>query len=683
MRYRIHIFFLAFLVATLAHAQEFIIEQQIIQSQGENDQTDGFGHKVIYNGEHLLISADNDKVSGKQWVGSVFCYRFNELSKSFELYQKLSNDQLLPAFFGDEMALLGNTLVIAAPRHYDDSAGKHFYNRGRIHIFNYENGSWNKQQVLEYPFEANTGELFFGDEMVLTDDFLFVGVSRATFMVNNDTLTKAGRCLIYKRDSSGKFTLNQVLTAPQISKNAYFGSSITYSDSFLAIAAVIEAIPEGVVEKGTVYIYKLSPDHEWKLIQKMKGEQTGFPPINGYGSPVTLVKDRLIIAYNGSFEDAEVFVYNQDSFEYLQDIEATANSQFVSQDDTLVVGQPSGTFLNINKTTDVGKIVYYIWEDGMYVKQDQFGDNFELGSSDHFANSIAFYNRRIIVGAERSSKAPDQSSMPTTGKVYVFKKVPCLNVNSYIDTSVCDEYRSPSSRLFEESGKYFDSVFYARNCHSAYEIDLEVRKSTQVWFDTTLCGVYTSPSGKRFYNTTYIIDTISNSQGCDSIMNIVFNSLNPIIDIKKTDTSLSVPPGYDHYQWLDCIKNYEEIEGETSYRYVPEKSGLYAVDVSHENCSSRSNCINIEIDSDLQTDGPIEVKAGPNPVEDELRIWVTGPEQNIRIQLFDVHGRLVFEKTVLGPGEYPIQIDMSPGMYILRISNNKESLETFKIIKAN
>lgn len=96
------------------------------------------------------------------------------------------------------------------------------------------------------------------------------------------------------------------------------------------------------------------------------------------------------------------------------------------------------------------------------------------------------------------------------------------------DTSVvispiaCNNYTSPSGKIFTSSGTYTDTVRTPTGaCDTSFTIHLTIIHSTSSAISPYRCSPYISPSGKYIWTTsgTYM-DTIPNAAGCDSVITI-------------------------------------------------------------------------------------------------------------------------------------------------------------------
>jgi hypothetical protein len=78
----------------------------------------------------------------------------------------------------------------------------------------------------------------------------------------------------------------------------------------------------------------------------------------------------------------------------------------------------------------------------------------------------------------------------------------------------------------------------------------------------------------------------------------------------------------------------------------------------------------------------LELSAYPNPVKEFLILKVVN-YQSVKLiyHLYDVNGKLIENKEIVG-AETNIQMDMlSPSVYLLKVINNDEEVKTFTIIK--
>ena len=138
------------------------------------------------------------------------------------------------------------------------------------------------------------------------------------------------------------------------------------------------------------------------------------------------------------------------------------------------------------------------------------------------------------------------------------------------------------------------------------------------------------------------------------------------------------------YQWY---LNNSVIVGATNHNYFATANGDYTVQVTKGNCQSIStpftvNSLRPAAASAQVLSGNFELNAYPNPVTNTLTIAVNGiDEVNGKIQLMDMTGKMLVEKTM---NAATISIDMSSyanGMYMVRFSDNNGSTGTLRVTK--
>ena len=73
----------------------------------------------------------------------------------------------------------------------------------------------------------------------------------------------------------------------------------------------------------------------------------------------------------------------------------------------------------------------------------------------------------------------------------------------------------------------------------------------------------------------------------------------------------------------------------------------------------------------------------PNPATTQIQIVSDEErlEQDVYYQLFDLTGRLIYQDRLMEEVHSLEISDITPGVYILKISDNRQTLKTFKIVK--
>ncbi|WP_033959977.1 M28 family peptidase [Psychroserpens jangbogonensis] len=148
--------------------------------------------------------------------------------------------------------------------------------------------------------------------------------------------------------------------------------------------------------------------------------------------------------------------------------------------------------------------------------------------------------------------------------------------------------------------------------------------------------------------------------------------------VSQTVTTLTANQASASYQWINCDTS-SSISGATSQSYIPSVSGNYAVEITSGTCTELSECIvfdTLGLDDFLAS----EIKVFPNPVKTNLNIEITNNTESIALDLFDVSGKLVLQKSITNEVISLNMKNLPRGVYFLKVSSS-EKTGTYKIVK--
>ena len=92
--------------------------------------------------------------------------------------------------------------------------------------------------------------------------------------------------------------------------------------------------------------------------------------------------------------------------------------------------------------------------------------------------------------------------------------------------------------------------------------------------------------------------------------------------------------------------------------------------------------ISVIIGVDEANSEQIECIAYPNPVLDYLQLKVSNDRfENLSYQLYGTDGKLLQNKEIRGNETSVSMRDLKPATYILKVTENRKEIKTFKIIK--
>jgi hypothetical protein len=122
----------------------------------------------------------------------------------------------------------------------------------------------------------------------------------------------------------------------------------------------------------------------------------------------------------------------------------------------------------------------------------------------------------------------------------------------------------------------------ADGCDSVVTLNLTINTSPRRTETVEFCGAsYTIPGGSTYTKSGQYEYLVSAAGKCDSIITLDLTLTN----ITKEVTLINGPGLRSNelgarYQWLDCEKNFEKIDGETGRIFNFTQDGEYAVEVT-------------------------------------------------------------------------------------------------------
>ena len=249
------------------------------------------------------------------------------------------------------------------------------------------------------------------------------------------------------------------------------------------------------------------------------------------------------------------------------------------------------------------------------------------------------------------------------------------------EVTECSSYTSPSgSYTWTASGTYFDTIPNAGGCDSLLTINLVLNETTASITEVA-CQSYLAPDGVLYTNSGQYIAIIPNSLGCDSIISIDLTVNTVDATVVQVDFNLTASNSSGTYQWLDCNNNYASIIGATSQTYTATANGSYAVEVTENGCSDTSQCFVISTIGVLDNESMMSVIVFPNPTQGYVFVKFGQTVQNLKIQLFDVQGRLLKEDIIDETDDFQLEITQPSGVYFMRFISAEVKTEV-KVVKS-
>ena len=160
------------------------------------------------------------------------------------------------------------------------------------------------------------------------------------------------------------------------------------------------------------------------------------------------------------------------------------------------------------------------------------------------------------------------------------------------------------------------------------------------------------------------------------------------IDVNTTTTSNATDytieadaSGYS-YQWIEnCGTTNDVISGATDQTYTPSTNGTYAVIIDNGTCSDTSDCVIIDDLGIDVSDFGTSFKVYPNPTFGDLKIDLGDVYSGTSVKAFNALGELVINESFGTTDEVNLNIEGTPGMYILEIKTEDGKTARVNVVK--
>lgn len=234
---------------------------------------DRFGFAVAIQDDTAVIGAyQKDENAGAVYVFT------RDSDGNWSEQAKLTADDAAPhRFFGEAVALHGDTAVIGAPL---DAEGGNF--SGAAYIFTRSNGSWSQQQKLTAD-DAAAGD-FFGIALAVEGDTAVIGA--------NQKNQGAGAAYVFTRDGSGSWSQQQTLIASDAAASDSFGFAVAMQGDTALIGAHAKE------RRGATYVFTRDSGGDWSQQQKLTASDAAEGDYFGYS--VALDSDTAVIGADGN-----------------------------------------------------------------------------------------------------------------------------------------------------------------------------------------------------------------------------------------------------------------------------------------------------------------------------------------------------------------------------------------------
>lgn len=212
-----------------------------------------------------------------------------------------------------------------------------------------------------------------------------------------------------------------------------------------------------------------------------------------------------------------------------------------------------------------------------------------------------------------------------------------------------------------------DTLINTSHCDSIVRLVLTLGRSSETEDVISSCQPYQWIDGVTYTESNNAAEhRLVSSLGCDSIikLNLKMEKIN--VGISPKDQSLEAEQENAGYQWLDCASNFARITGATEQNFLPETSGIYAVEITRQSCIDTSACINFT-HAGINAIQRAPVRVYPNPSSGRWTVDLSKVnDEPIILEVLDLSGKVVYSKLEVTTKE-EINLQTESGLYFLRV----------------
>lgn len=198
---------------------------------------------------------------------------------------------------------------------------------------------------------------------------------------------------------------------------------------------------------------------------------------------------------------------------------------------------------------------------------------------------------------------------------------------------------------------------------------------------TNACNYYESPSGKyTWHKSGFYSDTLINAAGCDSIISFELTVHTVNTAVTHTPPVIRAAAADASFRWLNCDEDYSYIEGENQRTFKPSENGLYAVEVTQNNCKDTSDCVLVNYTDVIENTFDTPIVIFPNPSDGNININLGKTYPVIQVIVKNELGQKIMDFAVTGKSELQFYLPGEDGVRFIEISSY-EKKALFKLMR--
>lgn len=684
-----------------------------------DDETYGFS-SVAIDGRYAVVGAMGLNTES----GNVYVLYYTDSSwvRIAELSPSISHED---DEFGHSVSILGDDIVVGSRMHSDSI----WSNPGLVYVYTKPLSGWHNMMETAILSSGSPGATSaFGRSVSISDSIIVVGATG-----DNQLGGFAGAAFVFEKPQNGWVSTipTAKLTASDGDNADYYGESVSCEGDVIVVGAA-KVTNLSQQEEGKVYVYE-KPSSNWLDMTEtaiLSASDGGVG--HAFGVRTDISGDHIVVskAYdnsNGTYSgSAYVFKRIGASWTTMTEIarlistDNSYNDLFGSdvsiEGSTIIIGASNEDDMGANS----GAIYLFSkpnqgWIDTTETEKysasngdplDRFGFSTDIDSgflivggkyeAYLFEQCFPKFDTIIETQCENFTWNSDGNTYSTSGlySYQVINPTGCDStlildltiLNPDVDTvSVisCDNYFWDATNItYSNNGVITATLTNSNGCDSLITLVLTLINSSFSSISHIECESYTWPlNGVTYYNSGNYSSTITNYLGCDSIITLNLTISDVYTAVNQTGITLQALANPATYQWLDCDNNFSIIGNETNQTFTPVLNGEYAVEITQFGCKDTSQCYVISTIGILENSFDDLLTFFPNPTSGKLNISLGRTYEKVNIKITDIMGRKVKQIEFSFVDHLELNIDGSPGYYLVEINTSEFNQAKIKVHK--
>jgi PGF-pre-PGF domain-containing protein len=411
----------------------YIVSQTAILNASDAAASAYFGQSVAISGNTAVIGAYNASVNAKNSAGQA--YVFTNSGGSWTQTAILNaSDAAAGAYFGQSAAISGNTAVIGAN---GATVGSNT-SAGQVYIFTNSGGTWTQAAILNASDAENSGNFGYSVRISGDGNTAVIGAYGVTVGTN----TSAGQAYIFT-NGGGTWTQAAILNASDAEQYGHFGYSVGISED--GNTAVIGAAGATVSLKqyaGKAYVFR-NTGGLWSekpiLNASDPDEDAAFGNSVGIsGDGNTAIIGAAGATVGGQYSAGQVYIFTNSGGAWTQISILNASDAYGDRfgNSVAISGDGNTAVIGASWTTVGGKYSagqeYVFTNSGGAWTQISIFNASDAAAGAYFGGSTAISGNTVVIG----SSGATAGGKSRAGKAYVFSlSSPVTSSGSGTDTS--------------------------------------------------------------------------------------------------------------------------------------------------------------------------------------------------------------------------------------------------------